>query len=53
MTNNLYIQHIRMIKCNFVLFTNLEAINTTILVHTGKLRFTEMNYFAQSGITSN
>ena len=46
MSNNLYIQYIRMIRCNFVLFTNLEAIKITISVHTGKLRFTEMNYFA-------
>ena len=53
MTNNLYIQHIRMIRCSFVLFANLEAINLTILVHIGKLKFPEMNYFSRSGITSN
>ena len=53
MTNNLYIQHISMIRYNFVLFANLEAINLTILANIGKLKFTEMNYFARSGITSN
>ena len=46
MTNNLYIQYIRMIRYSFVLFANLEALNLNMLVHIGKLKFTVMNYFA-------